>query len=81
MSYLSFVIRDKKWGVVLGMRVVMFLGGELVIGDIFVKGSVFFFRDVVRTYVFFFFSSLINTLFLLCDSKPCTYDVIYIFIY
>ena len=40
----------------------------------------FFFRDVVRTYVFFF-SSFIDTLFLLCDSKPCTYDVIYIYIY
>ena len=38
----------------------------------------FFLRDVVRTNVFFFsFSYFINTLFLLCDSKPCTYDVIY----
>ena len=27
---------------------------------------------------FFFFSSFIDTLFLLCDSKHCTYDVIYI---
>ena len=26
----------------------------------------------------FFFSSFMETLFLLCDSKPCTYDVIYI---
>ena len=25
----------------------------------------------------FFLSSFIDTLFLLCDSKPCTYDVIY----
>ena len=33
----------------------------------------------MRTYVFFFFSSFIDTLFLLCDSKPCTYDVIYIY--
>ena len=31
--------------------------------------------------IFFFFSSFIDTLFLLCDSKPCTYDVIYIYIY
>ena len=31
----------------------------------------------MRTYVFFFFSSSIDTLFSLCDSKPCTYDVIY----
>ena len=45
----------------------------------FVKGSVyiFFLRDVVRTYVFLFFSSFRDTLFLHCDSKPCTYDVIY----
>ena len=28
---------------------------------------------------FFFFSSFIDTLFLLCDSKPCAYDVIYIY--
>ena len=35
----------------------------------------------MRTYVFFFFSYFIDTLFLLCDSKPCTYDVIYIYIY
>ena len=33
----------------------------------------------MRTYVFFFFSSFIDTLFLLCDSKPCTYDIIYIY--
>ena len=33
----------------------------------------------MRTYVFFFFffSSFRDTLFLFCDSKPCTYDVIY----
>ena len=33
----------------------------------------------MRTYVFFFFSYFIDTLFLLCDNKPCTYDVIYIY--
>ena len=33
----------------------------------------------MRTYIFFFFSSFIDTLFLLCDSKSCTYDVIYIY--
>ena len=44
--------------------------------------SIFFLRDVVRTYVFFFFSSFRDTLFLYCDSKPCTYDIyIYIYIY
>ena len=31
----------------------------------------------MRTYVFFFFSSFKDTLFLHYDSKPCTYDVIY----
>ena len=31
----------------------------------------------MRTYVFFFFSSFRDTLFLHCDSKSCTYDVIY----
>jgi len=31
----------------------------------------------VRTYVFFFFSSFRDTLFLHYDSKPCTYDAIY----
>ena len=39
----------------MGMRVVMYLGGELAY-DLFVKGSVFIFlRDVVRTYVSFLF--------------------------
>ena len=34
----------------------MFLGGGLVIRDIFVRGSVFLFmRDVVRTYCIFSF--------------------------
>ena len=45
----------------------------------YVRGSVYILRDVVRTYIFFFFSSFIDTLFLLCDSKSCTYDVIYIY--
>ena len=30
---------------------------------------------------FFFFSSFIDTLLLLCYSKLCNYDVIYIYIY
>ena len=30
----------------------------------------------MRTYAFYF-SSFRDTLFLRCDSKPCTYDVIY----
>ena len=68
-----------KRGSSFNRRVVIYIGGELA-KKIFVKGSVYIFlRDVVRTYVFFFFSSFIDTLFLLCDSKPCTYDVIYIY--
>ena len=31
----------------------------------------------MRTCVFFFFSSFRDTLFLYCDNKPCTYDIIY----
>ena len=50
--------------------------GRVSIGHFCDRGSVFFFRDVVRTYVFFFFTFFIDTLFLLCDSKLCTYDVI-----
>ena len=60
----------------------MYLRGELVIGDIFVRGSVFLFiRDVVRTYCIFSFLYFSDTLFLLCDSKPCIHFVIYIYIY
>ena len=43
-------------GIVLGIRVVIYLGGELVL-EIFVRGSVYFFlRDVVRTFCIFFLS-------------------------
>ena len=60
----------------------MFLGEGLVIGDIFVMGSVFLFmRDVVRTYCIFSFLYFSDILFLHCDSKPCTYVDIYIYIY
>ena len=38
-----------------------------------------YFRDVVRIYVFFFFSYFRDTLFLHCDSKPCTCWYIYIY--
>ena len=58
------------------MRVVMYIGRELA-NEIFVRGNVFFLRDVVRTYIYIFFPYFIDTLFLLCDSIPCTYDVIY----
>ena len=60
----------------------MFLGEGLVIGDIFVMGSVFLFMsDVVRTYCIFSFLYFSDILFLHCDSKPCTYVDIYIYIY
>ena len=35
-------------------------------------------RDVVRTYCIFSFLYFLDTLFLLCDSKPCIHFVIYI---
>ena len=52
----------KKRGVVLGIRVVMYIGGELVIGDIFITGSVFILKDVVRTLCIFSFLSILDTL-------------------
>ena len=47
------------------------------IGDIFVRGSVFFFFfwDVVRTFCIFSFLSILDTLLLHCDSKPCTHFI------
>ena len=39
-----------------------------------------FTRDVVRTYCIFSFLYFLDTLFLHCDSKPCTYVDIYIYI-
>ena len=35
-------------------------------------------KDVVRTYCIFSFLYFLDTLFLLCDSKPCINFVIYI---
>ena len=55
LSDLPVVIHDKKGGGALGMRVVMYLGGDLAY-VLFVRGSVLhFLRDVVRTYVSFLF--------------------------
>ena len=66
----------------MGMRAVMFLEGELVQEiDIFVRGSVFpFMRDIVRTFCIFSFLYFSDTLFLHCDSKPCTHFLIFIYI-
>ena len=36
-------------------------------------------RDVVRTFCIFSFLYFLDTLFLHCDSKPCTYVDIYIY--
>ena len=59
----------------------MFLGEGLFIGDIFVMGSDFLFmRDVVRIYCIFSFLYFSDILFLHCDSKPCNYVDIYIYI-
>ena len=32
-------------------------------------------------FIVYFTLFELSTLFLLCDSEPCTYDVIYIYIY
>ena len=57
--------------------------GRVSIGDTFVRGSVFLLRDVVRTFCIFSFLYFLDTLFLLCDGKPCIhFDInIYIYIY
>ena len=43
----------QKWGVVLGLRVVLYLGGELIL-DFLLGGVYTVLRDVVRLYVFSF---------------------------
>ena len=48
------------------------------VGDIFVRGSVLFLRDVVMTFCIFSFLYFLNTLFLRCDSKPRILFDIYI---
>ena len=57
------------------------LRGRISIGDIFVRGSVYLLRDVVRNFCIFSFIYFLDTLFLHCDSKPCTLFDIYIYIY
>ena len=41
----------------------------------------FFFEGCSEDFLYLFFSILLDTLFLLCDSKPCTHFNIYIYIY
>ena len=58
------------------------LRGRVSIGVfVVVRGCVFFLRDVVRTFCIFSFLSILDTLFLHCDIKPCTLIDIYIYIY
>ena len=45
-QWLSLCHSWQKREIVLGMRVVMYLGGELVIGDIFVRRSVYSLRGM-----------------------------------
>ena len=52
------------------MSVVVYLGGELAL-EIFVRGSVHFVEGCNEDLCIFFFASFRDTLFLLCDSKPC----------
>ena len=54
------------------------LRGRVSIGDIFIRGSVYFLRHVVKT---FFVSFLFFTFWIHCDRKPCTLIDIYIYIY
>ena len=56
------------------------LRGRVNIGDIFVRGSVFFLRDVVKTFCIFSFLYFLDILFLLCDRKPFIHFDIYIYI-
>ena len=71
-----------KKGSSFGYKSSHVLRGRGSIGDIFVREVFLFMRDVVRTYVFFFFFfPILDTLFLHCDSKPCTHLLIYIYIY
>ena len=63
----------------------MFLGEGLVIGDIFVMGSVFLFmRDVVRTYCIFsflFFTFQIYCSYIVIANLVLMLIYIYIYIY
>ena len=54
------------------------LRGRVSRGDIFVKGSVYFYEGCSEDFLYFFFSFFLDTLFLHCDSKPCTFIDIYI---
>ena len=54
------------------------LRGRVSVGDIFVKGIIFVYEGCSEDFLYIFF---IDTLFLLCDSKPCILIYIYIYIY
>ena len=79
MTYpLSFVT---KRGSSFGYESSHVLRGRVSIGDIFIRGSVYLLRDVVKTFCIFSLLYFLDTFFLLCDSKPCTLLLIYIYIY
>ena len=75
---LSFVTKN---GSSFGYESSHVLRERVSIGDIFVRGNVYLLRDVMRTFCIFSFLYFLDTLFLLCDSKPCTLIDIYIYIY
>ena len=79
MTYhLSFVT---KRGSSFGYESSHALRGRVSIGDIFFRGSVYLLKDVVMNFCIVSFLSILDTLFLHYDSKPCTLFDIYIYIY
>ena len=77
MSYLplSFVTKMESS---FGYESSHVIRGRVSVGDTFVRGSVFFLRDVMRTFCIFSFLYCLDSLFLHCDSKPYIYFDIYI---
>ena len=84
LEWLALCHSWQKGGVILVMRVVMFLGEELVY-DIFVRGSVYLFKGCSEDFLYLFFSLSFRYIVLVLlilwpfsDSKPYIY-LIYIF--
>ena len=72
--HLSLVI---KRGSSFGYESSQVLRGRVSIGDIFVRGSVYLLKDVVMNFCILSFLSILDTLFLHCDSKPYIHFDIY----
>ena len=49
------------------------LMGRVSIGHFCVRGSVFVYEGYKEDFLYLLFSLLLDTLFLYCDSKPCTH--------